>query len=101
MWCIAATIWGHHYFHTLRALLLCAVHVATRIEDEPQQSTGGEQEFGPSHPANTSGSGHMGMGIRGSGVSKTPVLATLRALATEEMGIMGSPGAARTADLYA
>jgi hypothetical protein len=36
-------------------------------EDEPRQSTGGEQDPGPSHPANTKGSGHLGTGTSGSG----------------------------------
>jgi hypothetical protein len=61
-------------------------------ENEPRQSTGGEQDSGPSHPANTKGSGHLGTSTAGSGggliymqavgVSRTPALATLRALAS-------------------
>jgi hypothetical protein len=70
-------------------------------EDEPRQWTGGEQDSGPSHPANTKGSGHLGTSTAGSGGEQDsgpshPASTGEQLLASEETGIMGSPGAART-----
>ena len=74
-------------------------------ENEPRQSTGGEQDPGPSHPANTKGSGYLGTGTSGSGGEQDlgpshPASTGEQLLASEEMGIMGSPGAARTCATY-
>ena len=70
-------------------------------ENEPRQSTGGEQDFGPSHPANTKGSGHLGTSTAGSGGEQDsgpsrPASTGEQLLESGDMGIVGSPG-----DLYA